>query len=101
VAPVTDDSKYGDYVDPKFVHISPVTFSDVSTLNKEHGIIPQINAKGLRRGLIAFKIVDVGVDVDGGGSVLPELVIETVDPATLRLEDVKLGTDGSVIRIVR
>jgi hypothetical protein len=45
--------------------------------------VPQVNAKGLRRGLISFKIKDVGVDVDGGGSVLPELIVEIVDPATI------------------
>lgn len=102
VIPVTDDSQYPSFVDPDYTHISPVTFSDISTLDQNGGV-PQINAKGLRRGLIAFKIIDVGVDVDGGGSVLPELIIETVDPATTSLDDIKAtsGGGGSRLRIVQ
>jgi Flp pilus assembly protein TadG len=82
VAPVTDAGLYESYVDANYVHVSPVTYSDCSTLNMVDGV-PQVNAKGLRRGLISFKIKDVGVDVDGGGSVLPELIVEIVDPATI------------------
>lgn len=87
-SPVTDGNTYESFVDPDFVHVSPVTFSDMSTLNMEYDV-PQLNAKGLRRGLIAFKIIGVGDDVDGGGSVLPELVIEIVDPSTVSLDDLK------------
>jgi hypothetical protein len=100
VAPVTDGSQYSSFVDRQFIHVSPVTFSDISTLNMDNGV-PQINAKGLRRGLIAFKIIRLGPDIDGSGSVLPELVILTVDPATLRLEDVKLSNGVSALRIVQ
>jgi len=99
VAPVTDGSQYSSFVDPYFTHVSPVTYSDISTLNKD-GDVPQISAKGLRRGLIAFKIIRVGPDIDGSGSVLPELVIETVDPATLRLQDVKPSNSVASLRIV-
>ena len=88
VAPVTDDGIYESFVDPNFVHVSPVTYSDVSTLDMQGGV-PQINAKGLRRGLIAFKIIAVGNDPDGSGSELPELVIEIVDPSTVSLNDLK------------
>ena len=88
VSPVTDGSSYDSFVNPDFVHVSPVTFSDLSTLNMD-GDIPQVNAKGLRRGLIAFKIIAVGPDPDGGGSVLPKLVIEIVDPATIDPNDLK------------
>ena len=94
VAPVTDDNQYAGFVDPDFVHISPVTFSDTSTLNMD-GDVPQTNAKGLRRGLIAFKIIAVGQDVDGGGSVLPELVIEIVDPSTVSLDDIQPASQSS------
>jgi Flp pilus assembly protein TadG len=88
VSPVTDSSRYDSFVYRDFVHVSPITFSDVSTLNMDWGV-PQVNAKGLRRGLIAFKIIAVGPDPDGGGSVLPELVIEIVDPATINPNDLK------------
>lgn len=88
VSPVTDGSSYDSFVNPDFVHVSPVTYSDVSTLNMDGGV-PQVNAKGLRRGLIAFKIIAVGPDPDGGGSVLPKLVIEIVDPATINPNDLK------------
>lgn len=88
VSPVTDGSSYDSFVNPDFVHVSPVTYSDVGTLNMDGGV-PQVNAKGLRRGLIAFKIIAVGPDTDGGGSVLPKLVIEIVDPATINPNDLK------------
>jgi Flp pilus assembly protein TadG len=88
VSPVTDGSSYDSFVNPDFVHVSPVTYSDASTLNMDGGV-PQVNAKGLRRGLIAFKIIAVGPDTDGGGSVLPKLVIEIVDPATINPNDLK------------
>ncbi len=97
-APVTDGSQYSSFVDPNYTHVSPVTFSDVSTLGKD-GDVPQINAKGLRRGLIAFKIIAVGVDIDGAGSILPELVIEFVDPTTTSLNDIKPTIEK--LRIVR
>ena len=99
VAPVTDDSIYDSFVNPDFIHVSPITYSDVSTLNMEGGV-PQINAKGLRRGLLAFKIIAVGDDEDGGGSVLPNLIIEVVDPSTISLDDVRhfsaAGGGGSI-----
>ena len=63
---------------------------------------PQVNAKGLRRGLIAFKIIAVGNDIDGSGSVLPELVLEIVDPATVNPNDIKPdGTQGGKIMLVQ
>ena len=66
------------------------------------GGVPQLNAKGLRRGLIAFKIIAVGDDVDGSGSVLPELEVEIVDPSTIDLNDITAdGTQGGMIRLVR
>ena len=104
VSPITDDSQYSSFVDPDFVHISPIFESDVSTLNMNGGV-PQVNAKGLRRGLLAFKIIAVGNDPDGGGSMLPYLVIEIVDPSTTSIDDLmgnssSGGSTSSVIKIV-
>jgi Flp pilus assembly protein TadG len=104
VSPVTDGGSYESFVNPDFVHVSPVTYSDVSTLNMSNGV-PQVNAKGLRRGLIAFKIIAVGPDRDGGGSVLPELVVEIVDPATISPNDLKAPgknrSGSSKVRLVQ
>ena len=103
VSPVTDDSIYPSFVNPDFVHISPIFESDISTLEKKNGV-GQINAKGQRRGLLAFKIMEVGPDKDSGGSLLPELVIEIVDPATTTIDDLKAAittSGGGDIRIVQ
>ena len=93
VEPVTDGSLYDSFVHPDFIHVSPVFPSDISTLNQSGGV-PQVNAKGLRRGLLAHKIVSVGADTDGGGSVLPELELEIVDPSTISMDDIE-PTGGS------
>jgi Flp pilus assembly protein TadG len=82
VTPVTDSNSYPSLVNPDFIHVSPVNYSDINTLNMNGGP-PQVNATGLRRGLLAFKIVGVGPDMDGIGSLLPELVIEIVDPTSI------------------
>ena len=56
----------------------------------------------LRRGLIAFKIIAVGSDPDGSGSVLPELILEIVDPATIDPNEVKPFRQASgKIRLVK
>ncbi len=83
VSVVEDPNVYPSYVNPDFVHISPVYKSDTSVLNPVNGV-PAVNALGLRRGLLAFKIIGVGSDPDGPeGSVLPNLIIEVVDPNTV------------------
>ena len=88
VSVVEDPSVYPSYVNPDFIHISPVTKSDTSVLNPVNGV-PAVNALGLRRGLLAFKIIGVGADPDGpGGSVLPNLIIEVVDPSTVSIDEV-------------
>ena len=57
---------------------------------------------GLRRGLLAFKVLSVGSDIDGSGTVLPELEIIVVDPANIDLSDVKIfGSMGDRIQIVQ
>ncbi len=90
VSMVEDPSVYPSYVNLDFVHISPVYKSDTSVLNpvvtplSPVNGVPAVNALGLRRGLLAFKIIAVGIDPDGpGGSVLPNLIIEVVAPSTL------------------
>ncbi len=83
VSVVEDPSKYLSYVNPDVIHVSPVTKSDTSVLNPVNGV-PAVNALGLRRGLLAFKIIGVGADPDGpGGSVLPYLIVEIVDPSNV------------------
>ena len=77
VEPVSDPGQYPDFVDPNAVLVSPVYRNDVSDTD------PGVNALGERRGLVAFKILAVGSDPDGGGSLLPNLVVEIVDPSTL------------------
>jgi len=83
VTAVEDPSKYPSYVDPDFIHVSPVTKGDTNVLNPVNGV-PAVNGLGFRRGLLAFKIIGVGADPDGpGGSVLPNLIIEIVAPSTV------------------
>ena len=97
VSAVDDAAVYPSYVDASAVHVSPVYTSDMSTLAPVGGV-PAINALGQRRGLVAFRIVSVGSDPDGpGGSVLPNLIIELADPATVVLSDVApVGGVGGV-----
>ena len=95
VSTVSDQSVYSSYVYPSFIHVSPVYTGDVSALNPvdtpQPGT-PTVNALGLRRGLLAFKIIALGSDPDGPGDVLPNLIIEIVDPATVDLATVASGT---------
>ncbi len=99
VSSVSDASEYPFYVDPDFVHISPVFVSDVNALNPVNGA-PAVNALGLRRGLLAFRIIGVGADPDGDGSVLPNLIIEIVDPTTIDLDFVQPFFDeGGVVAL--
>ena len=96
VSRVNDAGQYWSYVNPNFLHVSPVYKSDVSALNPVDGV-PAVNALGLRRGLVAFRVIGVGSDPDGpGGSVLPNLVIKIVDPHSISLGDVAPGQPGKV-----
>ncbi len=86
VSVVDDPSQYPYYVDPDLVHVSPLFKSDAGALNPvpdpDGEDIPAVNALGWRRGLVHFKIIGVGQDPDGpGGSVLPNLIFEFVDPS--------------------
>ncbi len=76
---------YPGLVDPDFVHISPILKSDINVINANANTV---KALGLRRGLVAFKIIAIGDDPDGpGGSVLPNIVIEIVNPSGIDLTD--------------
>ena len=81
VSPVEDPGVYPSFVNPDFVQVCPLFKSDVSDLGSN-----EVNAKGERRGLLAFKILAVGPDP--GGSELPSLTIEIADPSTINLADV-------------
>ena len=92
VDPVSDAAAYPNYIDPAQVLVSPIYKSDVSNTS------PYVQAKGQRRGLWAFKIIAVGADPDGNGSCLPNLVFESVDPATIDLDSLVVtgGASGSL-----
>ncbi len=86
VSAVEDPSEYPSFVDPHFIHVSPLHKSDAGALNPvtspEGPDIPAVNALGWRRGLLHFKIIGVGEDPDGpGGSELPNLIFEFLDPS--------------------
>lgn len=99
VSRVDDPSRYPSYVSDECSHVSPVYKSDISALNPVNGT-PAVNALGMRRGLLAFAIVDVGIDPDGpSGSVLPNLIIRVCDPTEIDL--VGPGSGGGGLRLVR
>ncbi len=91
VSTVEDPSLYPSYVNPDFIHVSPVYKSDVTELDPVvvgTDPIPAVSALGIRRGLLVFKILGVGADPDGPGSKLPNLIIEIVDPNTVFIDGV-------------
>ncbi len=91
LSPVEDPSLYPSYVNPDFIHVSPVYKSDVTDLDPVvvgTDPIPAVSALGIRRGLLVFKILGVGADPDGPGSKLPNLIIEIVDPNTVFIDGV-------------
>ena len=87
VEPVSNGTLHSSFVNPDYIHVSPLYKSDVSNTS------PGVNAKGERRGLVAFKII--GVTADPPGSVLPSLIIETVSPLDVDLDQVTLGQGGA------
>ena len=98
VNPVNDPGVYDSFVNPDMTHVSPIYESDVSDLGGN-----EVNAKGMRRGLLAFKIIAAGPDP--AGSELPTLTIQIVDPATITLDDVtpasSTSTGNGKIRLVK
>ena len=96
VEPLSDETRYPDFVNSYQVHVSPLYKSDVSDR------IPGVNALGVRRGLVAFRILGVGADPDGGGPVLPNLMIEIVSPVGLDVADARLlGVDDLPVQLVQ
>jgi len=80
--------------DNQTVYLSPVFKGDASmaeTNRSKYGS-PAANLQGERRGLVAFKIVSARYN-PSGGSYLPLVTIEVLDPSTFRLDEVTL--DGS------
>ena len=98
VSPVSDPGVYDTFVNPEFVHVSPIYDSDISDLGSN-----EVNAKGQRKGLLAFQIIDALPDPPG--SELPHLMIRIVDPATIVLDDVtpwsSTSTGSGKIRLVK
>lgn len=90
---VNDASEYPGFVNPNFIHVSPIFDSDVSDLgscNWQGSPVPCVNAKTKRNGLLAFKVVDWRPRY-WFDQKLPELQLEIVDPDTINLEDVAPG----------
>ncbi len=98
VNPVSDPGVYETFVNHDFVHVSPIYDSDISNLGGN-----EVNAKGMRHGLLAFKVIAAGPDP--GGSELPNLTIQIVDPGTITLGDVTswsaTSTGSGKIRLVK
>lgn len=96
-------SRYQELVNPDFIHVSPIYKSDVSALDGVGEPVNKgVNALGWRRGLLAFKIIGVGADPDGSGSVLPNLIIEIMDPSDIDLNALEpTKNSNSAPKIVR
>ena len=97
VSAVTEPELYDSYVNPDFVQVCPIYKSDVDVDNAS---LNTAKAKGERRGLLAFKILEIR-----DRTYLPDLYIEIVDPSTITsLVDVKgpsqINTGSSKIRLV-
>ena len=91
VEPVSDPAYYPSLVDPYQILVSPVWKSDISDTD------PGVNAKGERRGLLAYKIIGVTP-----GLYLPNLLIEIVSPANIDLDDVfPLGSTSAKTLLVQ
>jgi Flp pilus assembly protein TadG len=102
VEPVYDKLQYPSFVNPDQVHVSPLYKSDLS----DHNMVPGTVVKGERRGLVAFKIIGVGIDPDGNGSKLPNLIFEIIDPATVGplgglVLHIEAGTGTGMVQLVR
>jgi len=68
---VDDPSLYPNYLSPSNCQVSPLYKSDLSVVNVPPN---SVNAKGERRGLVAFTVDSIGSDPDGPyGSKLPNL----------------------------
>ena len=102
VTPVTDSDTLNALANDDFVHVSPVFPDEIQTMEMD-GDVPQVNAAGLRRGLLAFKIMSSEPDANGGDSTSTLLCIKIVDPSTIDEDDVGhiRGGLGGRYRLVR
>jgi hypothetical protein len=81
---VDDPAEYPDFVTPPGAgcQVSPIYKSDVNSPPTPVNEPPRVKALGLRRGLLAFKVLSIGSDPDGpSGSKLPNIVILVCDPS--------------------
>lgn len=79
VTAVSHNHLYPGYINPDKCQVSPILDSDVSNLGTSGGV-PRVNAKGMRRGVLAFSLDSIAEDPDGRGSVLPRIWITVCDP---------------------
>jgi Flp pilus assembly protein TadG len=104
VDPMSSHSAILDLPNPDVIHLSPVSKSDVAmaeTNPSKYGS-PAANLQGERRGLLAFKITSARPNPIGG-SYLPLITIEVVDPSTIDLTQLtSSGTSSpAAVQIVR
>ena len=96
IDPVDSHADIAALADSETTHVSPVFKSDVSmaeTDPSKYGS-PAANLQGERRGLLAFKIVSSRSN-PAGGSYLPLLTIEVIDPAYIDIESLTINQGGS------
>jgi hypothetical protein len=93
IDPMSSKTAILNLPNPQATLVSPVFKSDVSMVERtasKYGS-PAANVQGERRGLLAFKILSAR-DNPKGGSYLPLLTIEIVDPKSIDLHN--LGSGG-------
>ena len=99
VGPMDSHADILSLPDPDNVLLSPLFKNDVSMteLDPSKYGAPAGNLQGERRGLVAFKILSARLNPDGG-SYLPLLTIEIIDPGTIDLSDVTLVSPAKLVR---
>ena len=92
VDPVDSHAVISGLPDPSITYLSPVFKSDVSMAETDPAVYgsPAANLQGERRGLLAYRILS-SANNPAGGSYLPLLTIEIVDPSTVDLDSVAPG----------
>lgn len=88
IDPVSEHSRIHNLVDPAMLHVAKVFKSDVSLQEDDPSKYgsPAANLQGESRGLMAFRIINSSPNPDGG-SYLPYLKIEIVDPSGIDIRD--------------
>jgi hypothetical protein len=92
VDPVNSHQKIIDLPNPDVVHVSPISKSDVGMQERDPSKYgsPTANLQGERRGLVAFRILSARPN-PAGGSYLPLLTIEIVDPSEIVFDEIRRG----------